>query len=336
MIDDRRARRVRMGLEPDLGGDDLERRVGDVEVDLHVVHRQRVGIVGEEQARRLLVAHRAADQQAVLGGAVGAHAVLAVVEHLEPVGVGREDRVGAEHGPVVPGAGVPLSTRGTVNGDGHRAVHAARRARRVDPAGRRGTSTSWRGPPPRTARRTASPRCRRRPRRWPTTSGACWRRPPPERRCRSPSGGWPTAGSSAAPASWSCGGGAAVTSPTRSRSAARGWRPTPNAARSTPRPSCCCSPTPSSGGASCASPCHRLAQRPQPDGDRTHRRPLRRHAAPSPAGDGRRRVGPTTRHGAVRDHRRRLAGRPRTAETAAAIAYRRRLMARPGPVTWTY
>ena len=88
----------------------------------------------------------------------------------------------------------------------------------------------------------------------------------------------------------------------------------PAHARSTPRPSCCCSPTPSSvwgvvaGGAG-----HRRPQRAQPAGHRAHRRPLRGHAAPPPpvarAGRGRSAAG----HGAVRHHRRRLAARPRQA-----------------------
>ena len=62
-----------------------------MEVDLHVVHRQRVGIVGEVEARRLLVAHGAADQQLGRRRSRNARdAVLPVVEHLEA----RPDRAG--------------------------------------------------------------------------------------------------------------------------------------------------------------------------------------------------------------------------------------------------
>ena len=76
-------------------------RETDDELDLHVMDRDRVGVVGDVQVRRLLVADRAAEQQpvAVFVGrhAVGAHPVLALVQHLHAVGIGRQDRPVVEH-----------------------------------------------------------------------------------------------------------------------------------------------------------------------------------------------------------------------------------------------
>ena len=116
----------------DPGVDDLERRVGDLEIDVHVVHRQRFVVVGEVQPRRLLVAHRAADEQPVVGEAVRADPVLAVVEDVEAVRVGRDDGVGAEHAAM----SYPPARRCVDPGyrPRHRPVHAARAARRAGPA----------------------------------------------------------------------------------------------------------------------------------------------------------------------------------------------------------
>ena len=65
--------------------------------------------------------------------------------------------------------------------------------------------------------------------------------------------GGATAGSSGAPGSSTCGRGdgpARTATRTSPRSGQRGWRRRPSAARSTPRPSSCSSPTPSTCGAS--------------------------------------------------------------------------------------
>ena len=72
-----------MGLESHRRGHDLERRKRDLEVDLHVVDRQRLVVVGDVEVRWLLVAHRTADQQPLGGESEGAHAVFAVVQHVE-------------------------------------------------------------------------------------------------------------------------------------------------------------------------------------------------------------------------------------------------------------
>jgi hypothetical protein len=59
--------------------------------------------------RRLLIAHRAAEQHTIARVAFGwqavrADPVLALVEHVEPVRIGRQDRARIEqrHSPVVP------------------------------------------------------------------------------------------------------------------------------------------------------------------------------------------------------------------------------------------
>ena len=80
---------MRVGFEDHLGVDDLQRRVGDLELDDHVVHRQRFVVVVEVQAGRLLVTDRTADEQPIGGEAVGADPVLTVVEDVEAVRVGR-------------------------------------------------------------------------------------------------------------------------------------------------------------------------------------------------------------------------------------------------------
>ncbi len=90
-----------MDLDPDRGADDLERGERDLEIDLHVVDRQRVRVDVDVQPRRLLIAHRAADQQQIVPLAEGPDAVLAIVEHFERFAVvaergGRQDRAGVE------------------------------------------------------------------------------------------------------------------------------------------------------------------------------------------------------------------------------------------------
>ena len=96
-----------MGLEPHRRLDDLERREADLEIDLHVVDRQRLIVVGDVEVRWFLVAHRAADQEPVVGEAEGAHAVLTIVQHVElgdvvdaavPDVLVGQDRSGVENG----------------------------------------------------------------------------------------------------------------------------------------------------------------------------------------------------------------------------------------------
>jgi hypothetical protein len=91
---DPRTVRVRVRLEHGLGADDLERRHGDRHVDDHVVHRERLGIGGHVQARRLLVADSAAQQQRLGVLAVRPHDVGPLVDQLvgrvDPVGVWRD------------------------------------------------------------------------------------------------------------------------------------------------------------------------------------------------------------------------------------------------------
>ena len=94
-------RRVRMHLDADGGADDLQRGECDLEVDLHVVDRQRVRVDVDIQPRRLLVADRTVDQQQVVTLAERPDTVLTVVEHLERFAVvaergGGQDRVGVE------------------------------------------------------------------------------------------------------------------------------------------------------------------------------------------------------------------------------------------------
>ena len=262
--------------------DDLHRRVGDLQVDEHVVHRQRLGVVGEVQARRLLVADRAADQQPIVGEAVGADPVLAVVEDVEAVGVRGDDVVGAEHGPLSYPPRAAVSTRDTVTR--HRPLHAPRPTRRAGPARRRARRRAGRGGRRATVRAygyTEVPAtAEHMP---PTTSSTCSPSATPARRCRSPSAGSPTGASSGAPASWSCAAGAAATNPTRSRSAAPGWRadaqrsPINTEAKLLLLVHAFDVWQVDAGGAG-----HRRPQRAQPAGDRAHRRPLRGHAAPPP------------------------------------------------------
>ena len=95
--------------------DDLQRRVGDLQVDEHVVHRQRLGIVVEVQTWWLLIADRAADEQPIVGEAVGADPILAIVEDVEAVRVRGDDGVGAEHGHCRTRPRAVVSTRDTVN-----------------------------------------------------------------------------------------------------------------------------------------------------------------------------------------------------------------------------
>ena len=105
-------------------------------------------------------------------------------------------------------------------------------------------------------------------------------------------------------------GGGAGPSPTRSRSAARGWPPTPSARRSTPRPSCCCSTH-----AFDVWRVDRVAIATDARNERSRQAIERLGArfegdpAPPPSVAGRRRGRPAAGHGAVLDHRRRLAGR---------------------------
>ena len=73
-----------MRHEVDPGIDDLQRRIGDLQVDEHVVHRQRLGIVVEVQTWWLLIADRAADEQPIVGEAVGGPD-LAIVEDVEAI-----------------------------------------------------------------------------------------------------------------------------------------------------------------------------------------------------------------------------------------------------------
>jgi hypothetical protein len=105
VVDDRRTSAVGMGLESHRRLQDLERREPDLQIDLHVVNCQRLVVVGDVEVRRFLVADRAADQEAAGGHAEGAHAVLAIVQHIEvtdvvdavvPGVVVRQDRSGVE------------------------------------------------------------------------------------------------------------------------------------------------------------------------------------------------------------------------------------------------
>ena len=107
VVDDRRAAAVRMGLEPHRRGHDLERREADLEIDLHVVDRQRLVVAGDVEVRWLLVAHCAANQQPVRGESERAHAVFAVVQRSEvadvidvavAVAIGGQDRTGVKAG----------------------------------------------------------------------------------------------------------------------------------------------------------------------------------------------------------------------------------------------
>ena len=72
----------------------LDDQIGhaDVQVEDHVVHRERLGVARHVQPGRLLVAYSAAQQQRVFVLAVGAHHVGALVDQLrvgvDAVGVG--------------------------------------------------------------------------------------------------------------------------------------------------------------------------------------------------------------------------------------------------------
>ena len=94
---DRRAQILGVRLEVGDGIDDHELGERDRERQLHVVDDQRLGVVGDVEARWLLVADAALDEQPVGCEAIGAHAVLAIVEDRQgALWRGRQDRVGAE------------------------------------------------------------------------------------------------------------------------------------------------------------------------------------------------------------------------------------------------
>ena len=115
-----------MDLEDGLGPDDLQRREGDLQLDLHVVDGERVGVVVDVHPRRLLVAHRAADQQPVVGGAERARTRYSrSCSTSRPSGSGGRIGVGARtigHPLSYPSRAPSLSTRDTVAGVLDRAV----------------------------------------------------------------------------------------------------------------------------------------------------------------------------------------------------------------------
>lgn len=80
---DARALLVRMGLERDTCGDDLHRRERHLEVDLHVVDRQRVRVDLDVEPWRLLITDGTTDQEEIVTLAERTDPVLAIVEHLE-------------------------------------------------------------------------------------------------------------------------------------------------------------------------------------------------------------------------------------------------------------
>ena len=97
VVDDRRAGAVRVGLEVDRRRSDLEAREGDLHRELHVMDRERIGIVVEVQPRWLLVPDRPLDEETVVGEPVRPHPVLPVVQHGRIPGWGRrQDVVGRE------------------------------------------------------------------------------------------------------------------------------------------------------------------------------------------------------------------------------------------------
>ena len=79
---------VRVGVQLDVDLLDRQRRHGDAQVDDHVVHRHRVGVVGQVQPGRLLVAHRTAQHEVVEAAAVGRTMYGALVDQLQVVAVG--------------------------------------------------------------------------------------------------------------------------------------------------------------------------------------------------------------------------------------------------------
>ena len=85
-----------MCLEVNVDRDDLQLGEADLDVDLHVMHRQRVRVFLEVQVRRLLVAHSTADED-VRAFAEGADPVLAIVENFE-IGIVGKDLVAFELG----------------------------------------------------------------------------------------------------------------------------------------------------------------------------------------------------------------------------------------------
>ena len=76
------------------GSNNLERRKGHLEVELHVMNGQRIVVVFEIQAWRLLVAHGPANEQIGIF-AKRTHAIFAIVQDLE-IGIWRKDVVSVE------------------------------------------------------------------------------------------------------------------------------------------------------------------------------------------------------------------------------------------------
>ena len=216
------------------------------------------------------------------------------------------------------------------HGDGHRAVRRSRGEHvELVPLAVEHVDELAPPRPPATARRTGSPRCPATPRRWPTTSGGCWR-------SRDAGAAVPFAQRRLAdgrlvgctrfmelrwwrgrdePDEVEIGGTWLAADAQRSADQHRG-----QAAPADPRLRAV--------GRRARRPGHRLAAtsaagRRSSASAPASRASLRHHRPSTGRGRGR----PAARHGAVRDHRRRLAGGARAAGTAPAIAYRRRLMA---------
>ena len=80
VLGDGRADRLGVRLESDRHVDDLETREIHGEVNLHVVHHQRLRIAGNVESGRLLIADGTTQQEHSVGSAVGADAVFAVVD----------------------------------------------------------------------------------------------------------------------------------------------------------------------------------------------------------------------------------------------------------------
>jgi hypothetical protein len=83
VVDDIRALEIRIGFEPDACGHDFECRKRDLDVDLHVMDRQRVGIDVDVQTGRFLVTYRSTDENEIIPLPKRTNPILPVVQHLE-------------------------------------------------------------------------------------------------------------------------------------------------------------------------------------------------------------------------------------------------------------
>jgi len=83
VLGNRRAGSVRIRLEGHLAALDHEGGETDLHLDDHVMHDDRVGIMGDVEAGGFLIAHPSPDEDSIGGESIRPHAVLAVVDRLE-------------------------------------------------------------------------------------------------------------------------------------------------------------------------------------------------------------------------------------------------------------